>query len=148
MGVVLISFGGLVRLARGNSYPRAIPDSGALLWLVFYGLLLVVMLTEPAILHRAFGAEAFHLPIEYALPVVLALLLLPLWPGCMGLTSLLAQAMRKGRGGKIGMILEIRSALASDNPAERQMAIKTLWFFAYFGLLAGAWIAYAAMLGI
>ena len=46
------------------------------------------------------------------------------------------------------MILEIRSALASDNPAQRQMAIKTLWFFAYFGLLAGAWIAYAAMLGI
>ena len=43
------------------------------------------------------------------------------------------------------MILEIRSALASGNPAQRQMAIKTLWFFAYFGLLAGAWIAYAAM---
>jgi hypothetical protein len=148
MGAVLISFGGLARLARGNSSQRAIPDSGALLWLVFYGLLLVVMLTEPAILHRAFGAEAFHLPIEYALPVVLALLLLPLWPGCMGLTSLVAQAMRKGRGGKIGMILEIRSALASGNPAQRQMAIKTLWFFAYFGLLAGAWIAYAAMLGI
>ena len=148
MGAALISFGGLAQLARGNSSQRAIPDSGALLWLVFYGLLLVVMLTEPAILHRAFGAEAFHLPIEYALPVVLALLLLPLWPGCMGLTSLVAQAMRKGRGGKIGMILEIRSALASDNPAQRQMAIKTLWFFAYFGLLAGAWIAYAAMLGI
>jgi len=148
MGAVLISFGRLARLAGGNSSQRGIPDSGALLWLVFYGLLLVVMLTEPAILHRAFGAEAFHLPIEYALPVVLALLLLPLWPGCMGLTSLVAQAMRKGRGGKIGMILEIRSALASGNPAQRQMAIKTLWFFAYFGLLAGAWIAYAAMLGI
>jgi len=99
------------------------------------------------ILHRAFGAEAFHLPIEYALPVVLALLLLPLWPGCMGLTSLLRQAMSKGRGGKLGMILEMRSALASDNLAERRMAMKTLWCFAYIGLLAGAWIAYAAMLG-
>ena len=149
MGAVLISLGGLARLARGNSHQPAAPNSiGALLWLVFYGLMLMVMLTEPAILHRAFGAEAFHLPIEYALPVVLALLLLPLWPGCMGLTSFLRQAMRKGRGGKLGLILEMRSALASDNPAERRMAMKTLWFFAYFGLLAGAWIAYAAMLGI
>jgi hypothetical protein len=149
MGAVLISVGGLARLARGNSHYPATPNSiGALLWLVFYGLLLMVMLTEPAILHRAFGTEAFHLPIEYALPVVLALLLLPLWPGCMGLTSLLRQAMRKGRGGKLGMIMEMRSALASDNPAERRMAMKSLWFVAYFGLLAGAWIAYAAMLGI
>ena len=149
MGAVLISLGGLARLARGNSHHPATPNSiGALLWLVFYGLMLMVIVTEPAILHRAFGTEAFHLPIEYALPVVLALLLLPLWPGCMGLTSLLRQAMRKGRGGKLGMILEMRSALASDNPAERRMAMKTLWFFAYFGLLAGAWIAYSAMLGI
>lgn len=84
MGVVLISLGGLARLARGNSHLPTAASSGALLWLVFYGLMLVVMLTEPAILHRAFGAETFHLPIEYALPVALALLLLPLWPGCMG----------------------------------------------------------------
>ena len=149
MGAVLISLGILARLAGGKSHQPAASNSlGALLWLVFYGLMLMVMLTEPVILHRAFGAEAFHLPIEYALPVVLALLLLPLWPGCMGLTSLLRQAMSKGRGGKLGMILEMRSALASDNLAERRMAMKTLWCFAYIGLLAGAWIAYAAMLGI
>ena len=149
MGAVLISLGGLARLARSNSHEPAAPNMiGALLWLVFYGLMLVVMLTEPAILYRAFGAEVFHLPIEYALPVILALLLLPLWPGCMGLTSLLQEAIRKGRGGRLGMILEMQSALASDNPTERRMAMKTLWFFAYFGLLAGAWIAYAAMLGI
>jgi hypothetical protein len=148
MGAVLISLGGLARLGRGYSHQSAAASSGVLLWLVFYALMLVVMLTEPAILHGAFGTKAFYLPTEYVLPVVLALLLLPLWPGCMGLTSLLREAMRKGRGGKLGMILEMRSALASDNPAERRMAMKTLWFFAYFGLLAGIWIAYAAMLGI
>jgi hypothetical protein len=148
MGALLISLGGLARLAGGNSHPSAAASSGVLLWLVFYGLMLVVMLTEPAILQRAFGTKAFYLPIEYALPVVLALLLLPLWPGCMGLTSLLREAMRKGRGGKLGLLLEMRSALASDNPAERRTALKALWFFAYFGLLAGVWIAYAAMLGI
>src|SRR5215813_1005452 len=141
MGAVLICLGGLARLATSNSHQHAVPSSGVLLWLVFYGLLLVVMLTEPEILYRAFGAEVFHLPIEYALPVILALLLLPLWPGCMGLTSLLQEAIRKGRGGRLGMILEMQSALASDNPTERRMAMKTLWFFAYFGLLAGAWIA-------
>ena len=152
MGALLISLGGLTRLARGSSHQPAAPNPdttiGALCWLAFYGLILVVMLTEPAILHRAFGAEALHLPIEYVLPVALALLLLPLWPGCMGLASLLRQAMRKGRGGKLGIILEMRSALGSDNPAERRMAIKTIWFFAYFGLLAGAWIVYAAMIGV
>src|SRR5262245_45158319 len=148
MGAVLISLGGLARFARGSSHQSGAASSGVLLWLVFYALMLVVMLTEPATLHRAFGTKAFHLPIEYVLPVALALLLLPLWPGCMGLTSLLREAMRKGRGGKLGMVLEIRSALASDNPAERRMAMKTLWFFAYFGLLASVWIAYSAMLGI
>jgi len=152
MGALLISLGGLARLARGISQQPAAPNPdttiGVLCWLAFYGLILVVMLTEPAILHRAFGAEAFHLPIEYVLPIALALLLLPLWPGCMGLASLMRQAMRKGRGGKLGMILEMGSALASDDPAERRMAIKTLWFLAYFGFLAGAWIVYAAMIGI
>jgi hypothetical protein len=148
MGAVLISLGGLARLARSNSHQPTAASSGALLWLVFYALMLVVMLTEPEILHRAFGTQAFHLPIEYVLPAVLALLLLPLWPGCTGLTLLLREALRKGRGGKLGMILEMRSALASDNPAERRMAMQSLWFFAYFAMLAGAWIAYAAMLGI
>src|SRR5262245_635276 len=58
--------------------------------------MLAVMLTEPALLRRAFEAEALQLPIEYALPVVLALLAAVV-AGCMGLPSLLRQAMRKGR---------------------------------------------------
>ena len=152
MGGLLISLGGLARLARGKSHQPAAPNPdttiGALCWLAFYGLILVVMLTEPAILHRAFGVEVFHLPIEYVVPPALALLFLPLWPGCMGLASLTRQAMHKGRGGKLGMVLEMRSALASNNPAERRMAIKMLWFLAYFGLLVAAWIVYATMIGI
>ena len=152
VGAFLIFVGGLARLARGSTLQPAAPNPdttiGALCWLGFYGTVLVVMLTEPAILHRAFGAEAFHLPIEYVVPPALALLFLPLWPGCMGLASLTRQAMHKGRGGKLGMVLEMRSALASNNPAERRMAIKTLWFLAYFGLLVAAWIVYAAMIGI
>ena len=117
-------------------------------WLGLYGIALTVMLTEPAILHRAFGTEAFQLPIEYVLPAALALLFLPFWPGFMGFASLQRQAMSKGRGGKLGIILEMRSALASDDPAQRRMAYKTLWFFAYFALLIGAWIVYAEMIGI
>jgi hypothetical protein len=113
-----------------------------------YGGMLVVMLTEPAILHRAFGAEVFRLPIEYVLPTALAVLLLPLWPGLMGLAAMLGQAMRKGRGGVLSILLEMRSALASTDPAQRRMAFKALWFFAYFVLLAGAWIAYAEMIGV
>jgi hypothetical protein len=152
MGALLMSLGGLARLARSNSHQPAPPSLGttigALLWLAFYGVILVVMLTEPATTHRAFGAEAFHLPIEYVLPPALAVLLMPLWPGCMGLGELIPQAMSKGRGGKLGMVLEIRSALTSGNPANRRMALQTLWFFGYFGLLVVAWIVYAAMIGI
>jgi hypothetical protein len=73
---------------------------------------------------------------------------LPFWPGFMGLASLTLHAMRKGRGGKMGLVLEMGSALASGNSAERRMAIKMLWLLAYFTLLVAAWIVYAAMLGI
>ena len=75
------------------------------------------------------------------------LCLLPLW---RAVWALLRSCDRrcKGRGGKLGMILEMRSALAPDNPAERRMALQTLLFFVYFGSLAGAWIDYTAMLGI
>jgi hypothetical protein len=151
-GALLISLGGLAWIARRSSHRPAAPNPdatiAALCWLALYGLTLVVILTEPVILHRAFGTEAFRLPIEYVLPAPLALLLLPLWPGFMGFASLLRRAMSKGRAGTLGVILEMRLALASDHPAERRMAIKTLWFFAYFALLVGAWIVYAAMIGI
>jgi hypothetical protein len=152
MGALLIFVGGLARLAQRSSHGLAAPNLettiGAMLWVLLYGTALVVMLTEPVILHRAFGAELFQLPIEYVLPGALALLFLPFWPGFMGLASLTLQAMRKGRGGKVGLVLEMGSALASGNSAERRMAIKMLWLLAYFTLLVAAWIVYAAMLGI
>ena len=152
LGAFLLLLGAAARLARSGSEPAAQTDPvttiGALCWLSLYGIMLVVMLTEPAILHRAFGTEVFQLPIEYVLPVALALLLLPLWPGCMGLAALVRQAMLKGKGGKAGMLLELQSALRSSNPAERRMAIKALWFLGYLVALMAAWIAYAAMLGI
>jgi hypothetical protein len=149
-GALLIGVGGLASLARRGAHaaPNPATTIAALCWLALYGIALVVILTEPGILHRAFGAEAFRLPIEYVVPAALLLLLLPLWPGFMGLASMLRQAMHKGRGGVLGILLEARSALASDNPAERRMAIKALWFFAYFILLLGAWIAYAEMIGV
>ncbi|MFZ1106645.1 MAG: hypothetical protein WAN86_27920 [Hyphomicrobiaceae bacterium] len=151
-GALLIVLGGVSWLARRSSHEPAAPNPNttiaAVCWLGLYGLALTVMLTEPVITHRAFGTEAFQLPIEYVLPAALALLFLPFWPGFMGFASLLRQAMSKGRGGKLGIILEMRSALASDDPAERRMAYKTLWFFAYFALLIGAWIVYAEMIGI
>ena len=151
-GALLVSLGGLAWLARRNAHHVGAPNPemtiAALCWLAMYGGMLVVMLTEPAILHRAFGTEVFRLPIEYVLPAALALLLLPLWPGLMGLAAMLRQAMRKGRGGVLGILLEMRSALESPDPAQRRMAFKALWFFAYFVLLAGAWIAYAEMIGV
>ena len=152
IGALLIFVGGLARLARGSSQALAVPKPettiGAALWVLLYGTALVVMLTEPAILHRAFGATVFQLPIEYVLPAALALLFLPFWPGFIGLASLTLHALRKGRGGKLGLVLEMVSALASGTPAERRMAIKMLWLLAYFALLFGCWIFYAAMIGI
>jgi len=152
LAAFLILLGGAARFAGGGLGELAAPNPdttiGVLCWLTLYGLVLVVILTEPAILHRAFGTEAFQLPIEYVIPMALALLFLPLWPGCMGLGALTRQAMRKGRGGKLGLIFELRSLLASNNPTERRTAIKALWFFAYFTLLCTTWIAYAAMIGI
>jgi hypothetical protein len=152
MGALLIFFGGLARLVRGRSHGIAAtnPDTtiGVVLWVLLYGTALVVMLTEPAILHRAFGTEAFDLPIEYILPAALAVLFLPLWPGFMGFASLTLRAMRKGRSGKLALFLEMGSALASGTPAERRSAIRTLWLLTYFVLLVVGWIVYAAMLGI
>jgi hypothetical protein len=151
-GALLLSLGGLAWLARRSSHQLAAPDPdttiAALCWLAMYGVALTTMLTEPSILHRAFGAEAFQLPIEYVVPPALALIFLPLWPGFMGIARLLRRAMGQGRGGLLGIVLEMRSALASDNPAERRMVFKAIWFFAYFVLLAGAWITYAEMIGI
>jgi hypothetical protein len=153
VGALLLALGGLAWLARRSTHrPVAAPNPGttiaALCWVALYGLTLTVMLTEPAILHRAFGTEAFGLPIAYVVPAALALLLLPLWPGFMGLAALLQRAMAKGRAGLLGIVREMRSALASGDPAERRTALKALWFFAYFILLMGAWIAYAETIGI
>jgi hypothetical protein len=152
IGALLILVGGLARITQSRSYGRAAPNPettiGAVLWVFLYGTALVVMLTEPLILHRAFGAELFHLPIEYVWPAALAVLFVPFWPGFMGLGSLTLQAMRKGRGGKLGLVLEMRSALASGNPVERRMAIRMIWLLTYFTLLVTAWIVYATLLGI
>jgi hypothetical protein len=152
IGALLIFMGGLARLAQGSSHVFAVPNPaitiGAALWVLLYGTALVVMLTEPAILHRAFGAEALQLPIEYVLPAALAVLFLPLWPGFIDLASLTLKSLRKGRGGKLGLVVEMVSALASGAPAERRMAIKVLWLLAYLTLLFGGWILYAAVLGI
>lgn len=152
-GALLLSLGALAWLVRrGSRQPPAAPNPettiAALCWLMLYGLLLAAILTQPAILHRAFGAEAFQLPIEYVVPAALALLLLPFWPGFMGLAGVLRRAMGKGRAGLLGITLEMRSALDSGDSAERRMALKALWFFAYFILLFGAWIAYAEMIGV
>jgi hypothetical protein len=48
----------------------------------------------------------------------------------------------------LGISLELRAALASVDPAERRMALQAVWFFAYFILLMGSWIAYAEMIGV
>jgi hypothetical protein len=152
-GALLLSLGVVAWLARRSSHrPLAAPNPeatiAALCWLALYGAGLAAILTQPTILHRAFGAEAFQLPIEYVVPAALALLLLPLWPGFTGFAGLLRRAMGKGRAGILGILLEMRSALASEDPAEQRMALKALWFFAYFMLLIGGWIAYAEMIGV
>ena len=152
-GALLLCLGALTWLARrGSRQPPAAPNPettiAAVCWVALYGVALAAILTEPAILHGAFGTQAFQMPIEYVVPAVLALLLLPLWPGFMGVAGLLRRAMGKGRAGIVGIVLEMRRALASNDPAERRMALKALWFFAYFVLLIGGWIAYAEMIGV
>lgn len=148
VGAFLIFVGGIARLARNGS-PDATQSNpattiGALMWLSLYGILLVVMLTEPATLHRTLGTEIFHQPIEYVLAPALAVVLVPLWPGCAGLALLVLQAGRKGRAGKLGMIRELGAALASNDAEERRMGIKALWFFVYLVLLFAGWFVYAA----
>jgi len=152
-GALLLSVGILAWLARRSSHrPPTAPNTettiAALCWLALYGLMLAAILTRPDILHRAFGTEALQLPIEYVVPAAVLLLLLPLWPGFMGLAGLLRRAMDKGRAGLLGIALEMRLALASGDPAEQRMALKGLWLFAYFILLIGGWIAYAEMVGV
>src|SRR5262245_58327136 len=152
IGAGLVLLGGVARLARGSAHdaPPANPDFtiGMLCWLAFYGIALVAILTEPAILHRAWGTHAFGLPIEYVMPLALALVFLPMWPGCMGLASLTLLALRKGRGGKLGLLLELREALRSHDPAQRGTGFRALWFVRYFVSIVAAWIAYATVLGI
>jgi hypothetical protein len=149
-GALLLALGALAWMARRRS--DQLPDApdpdttiAAVCWMALYGLMLGTILTEPAILHRAFGAAAFQLPIEYLVPPVLALLLLPLWPGLMGVAGFLRT---KGRVGLLAIALEMRSALTSDDSETRRIALKALWFFAYLILLMACWIAYAEMIGV
>jgi hypothetical protein len=57
---------------------------------------------------------------------------------------LVLEAGPKGRASKLGMIRELGAALASNDPKERRMGIKALWFFVYLVLLFAGWIVYAA----
>ncbi|HZV20960.1 MAG TPA: hypothetical protein VE986_05370 [Hyphomicrobiales bacterium] len=135
LGAFLIFLGGAARIARGRLEEVAAPNlnttGGEMLVvsLILFGGPLAVILAEPAALHRAFGVEAFHLPIEFVLPAALALLFfLPLWLGSMGLSALVRRAMRNGRHGEAGLIWEIGS----------------LCLFIYPILF---WIVYAAVFG-
>jgi hypothetical protein len=136
VGALLMFLGGAARIARGGSEDVAGPNpyetrSEVLVFLlILFGGPIVAILAEPATLHRRFGVEAFHLPIEYVLSIALALLFfLPLWLGYIGLSALARQAMRDGGVGKAGLILEIGP----------------LWFFIYPGLF---WIVFAMMFGV
>jgi hypothetical protein len=135
LGALLIFLGGAARIAGGGSEEVAGPDPHETRSEVLVFLLIlfvgppVAILAEPATLHRSFGVEAFHLPIEYVLSIALALLFfLLLWLGYMGLSALELRAMRDGRVGKTGLIGEISS----------------LWFLIYPILF---WIVFAAMFG-
>jgi hypothetical protein len=155
-GTLLLVLGALAGLSRRSAHESGVApnrdtavnyDTGvaAVCWVLLYGLMLATILTEPAMLHRAFGVEAFRLPVEYLVPPVLAVLLLPLWPGLMGIAGLLRT---KGRAGLLGIALELRSALASGDSETRHIALKALWFFAYLILLMAGWIAYAETIGV
>jgi hypothetical protein len=135
LGALLIFLGGAARIARGGSEefaglnPYETRSEVLMVLLILFGGPLVAMLAEPATLHRRFGVEAFHLPIEYVLSIALALLFfLLLWLGYMGLSTLELRAMRDGRIGKAGLTGEISS----------------LWFLIYPILF---WIVFAVMFG-
>jgi hypothetical protein len=134
-GSLLIFLGGAALIARAGSEEVAgleVYETGnevLVFWLIVFALPLVAILAEPAMLHRKFGVEAFHLPIEYVLPMAIALLFfLPLWLAYIGLSALARRAMRDNGVGRIGLIFEIGP----------------LWFFIYPVLF---WIVFAAMFG-
>jgi hypothetical protein len=136
LGALLIFLGGAARIARGGLGDVAAPNSNTthsevlMVLLILFGGPLVVILAEPATLHRAFGVEAFHLPIEYVLSMALALFFfLPLWLGYMGLFALVRRATRDGRVGKAGLIREVGPP----------------WFFIYPILF---WLVFATMFGV
>jgi hypothetical protein len=80
LGALLMFLGGVARIARSGSADVAgltpyETRSGVLVFLlILFGAPLVAVLAEPATLHRRFGVEVFHLPIEYVLSIALALL--------------------------------------------------------------------------
>jgi hypothetical protein len=124
VGALLIFVGGLARLAQGSSHAFAMPNPeitiGAALWALLYGTALVVMLTEPAILHRAFGAEVFHLPIEYVLPAALA----RLYRACVAHAKVIAQRQRRQAGHGVGddVGAGIRSSCRAANGHQSTLA--------------------------
>jgi hypothetical protein len=136
LGALLIFLGGAARIARGGLGEVAAPNPNTthsevlMVLLILFGGPLVVILAEPATLHRAFGVEAFHLPIEYVLSMALALFFfLPLWLGYMGLFALVRRATRDGRVGKAGLIREVGPP----------------WLFIYPILF---WLVFATMFGV
>jgi hypothetical protein len=135
LGALLICLGGAARIARRGSEkvawlnPYETRSEVLVVLLILFAGPLVAILAEPATLHRRFGVEAFHLPIEYVLSTALALLFfLFLWLGYMGLSALELRAMRDGRVGKSGLTGEISS----------------LWFLIFPILF---WIVFAVMIG-
>jgi hypothetical protein len=134
-GALLIFLGGAAWIARVGLEEAAAPVTNGsevlLILLIMFGLNLVVILAEPATLHRRFGDEAFHLPIEYVVSTALALLFfLPLWLSYMGLSALAHKAMRDGGVGKAGWII---------------LNISPLWFFFIYPI--SFWLIFAVMFG-
>jgi hypothetical protein len=154
LGALFIFLGSAARIAGGGSgrvaglSPCESHNKGLVLfltynedlvlfWLVIFGGPLVVILADPTTLHRKFGVEALHLPIEYVLSIALALLFfLPLWLSYLGLSAVGLRAMRDGWGiGKTSLIWEIAGLIWEISP---------LWFFIYPILF---WIVFAMTLG-
>jgi hypothetical protein len=137
LGALMIFLGGAAWIARASSKEVVEPSQertfDVLMWLFIYGAALVVILSRPETAHRAFGAEAFHLAIEYVVPVALALLFLPM---SASFIDLVRRAICKGRWHQWGSVSEVGGAF------------RALWPLAYLILLCVSWAVYATIKGI